>query len=197
MDGLVGEHDERVRRALVAATVSRERQVVETAADRRVEIGEPRPGERDAERVAAGAGERVALVAPDPHGPPRDARRLGREASLRGRTRVLREGDPGRAAVAPDSEEDDDRREPGTRDPAERAAASLGAGGGRQEPDSVVLLDHLSEPEVGVLRPRRNAGRGRTRSLAPAAEDELDLRREQEDDGHPDRYPRHAIRAES
>ena len=74
-------------------------------------------------------------------------------------------------------------------DPADPSAAALGTGRRRKKADAVLVLDELAEAEVRVLRPRRDPLRRRPRRLAPTADDELDLRSEQEHDRHPDRNP--------
>ena len=127
-DGLVREHDDRLETAL-AALVAR-RDVAQRAADGRVEVGERAGGERDAERVAPGARERVAVVAADAHGSARNATRLGLEARLRLGAVVVGEPLPRRGAVAAHGQEDDDGRGEGTDEPADPATARRASGAG-------------------------------------------------------------------
>jgi hypothetical protein len=195
MDGFVGEDDHRVDRPLAAA-VSVEGEVVHGAADRRIEVRERGPGEGDAERVASGPREGVAVVAADPHGRARDARRLRREPGLGPRPLARGKGLPGGRAVAPYGERHDDRREHAADEPRHRPPGALGTGRRRQEVDAVLVLDELTEAEVSVLGAGRRPQRGRPRPLAPPARDELDLGREQHDDGQPDGDPRAQVVAE-
>ena len=183
------EHDKRVGRLLATPPVAAEGEVVERSADGGVEVREPGARERDAERVAAGAGEGVALVAADPDTTPRDPRRLGGEARLRSRPAVRRERAPRRRPVASDREEHDHGGPRGTDDPADPPGATLGTGRRRNEANAFLVLDELAEAEIRVLGPRRHSLRRGARPLAPSAHDELHLRREEEHDRNPDRNP--------
>ena len=63
-----------------------------------------------------------------------------------------------------------------------------GAGGRRHVPVAVVLLHELAEAEVGVLGPRRDAAAPRAGGLEAAAQHELDLRGEEDDERQPERH---------
>ncbi len=190
------QHDQRVGRLLATAPVAAEGEVVERSADGGVEVCEPRARERDTERVAAGARERVALVAADPHAPTGDPRCLGREARLRTRPAVDGERAPRRRPVASHREEHDHGGHRGPEDPAEPPAAALRAGRRWTEVDAFLVLDELTEAEVRVLRPRPDPRRGAPWRLAAPADHVLHLGREQEHDRHPDRNPRTDVVAE-
>ena len=96
VDGLVREDDQRLGRPLAPTPVPAEGEVVERTADGRVEVREPGPEKRDAERVASRAGERVAVVAANAHRAARDGRRLRGEACFGTCPGIRRQRRPGR-----------------------------------------------------------------------------------------------------
>ena len=196
MDCLVRQHDEGVGRALIASPIASGRQVVERPTDVGIEVREVCTRERDAEGVAAGPGEGVAVVAADPHRAPRDARCLRREARFGSCPGLGRERRPRRSAIAVRREGDDRRSDDRANEPAEPPAAPLGALGRWEEADAVLVLDELAEAEIGVLGAGWDARGTLSRRLPSAADDELDLRREEYGDRDPHGDPRAHVVAE-
>ena len=108
---------------------------------------------------------------------------------------IRRERRPGRGAVAASGEGDTTAAAAApTIQPS--AGPRRGPGGRRDEADAVVVLDELAEAEIGVLRPGRDAPARPARRFAAAADDELDLGREEQDERQPERDPRAEVVAE-
>ena len=126
-------------------------QITQRTAERRIEVRQPRAREGDPERVAAGAGERVALVAPDANGAARDPPGLRAEPLLCPRALVGGERPPRLRPVGACGEPDDHHRCQRSGEPRGRAAPPGRPYRRRQVPDSVLVLDDLAEPEIRVL----------------------------------------------
>ena len=188
---LVSEHRDRERGVVARADPMLERDPVERAADRRLEEGEPARDERDARRIRADAGERVAVVAADGHRMAGDPGRLGRESLLR-----LASGARRRPTASRRCGRRGRRRRRGR--PRSRArgspAAAIDAVAAGPRPDEhrlALLVDRLDPAEVGVVGARQSArGRGRLDAVPPLedpADDELDLRRGEDREREPER----------
>ena len=188
VDGLVRQNDERL--SLTLARLAVRQQVVERAADARIEVRDARSRKRDAQRVAPCAGEVVLLVAAERHRPARNLGPLRREALHCRRPLVPRERLPRPRAVGARREREQDDHGQRTHDADDPAALRrLRPGRGWNPVNSVLVLHELAEPEVGVLRPRRRPATPGPARLAPPAQHELDLRGEENDEREPERHP--------
>ena len=148
---------------------------------------------------------RVSLPAPVKAYPSSQRIRTGRpamrdasdvEARFGSRPGLGRERRPRRSPIAVRREGDDRRSDDRANEPAEPPAAPLGALGRREEADAVLVLDELAEAEIGVLGAGWDARGTLSRRLPSAADDELDLRREEHGDRDPHRDPRAHVVAE-
>ena len=161
------------------------RQIVE------VEVREARARERDSERVAACAGECILGVAADPDACVRRSARASTEKRRSARRALVgRERRPCPGAIGPRRQRHDRDRENAADEPGDDRSTSGRARGRGDVAESLLVLDELAEPEVGVLGSRSEAAALAARPSAAAAEHELDLRGEQHDEREPERDPR-------